>query len=30
MADAEDRLAEMGLQDSSWRQAYTLAMGVPA
>lgn len=30
MADAEDRLAALGLARSGWRQAYTLAMGVPA
>jgi tetratricopeptide (TPR) repeat protein len=30
MADAEGRLAEIGLTESGWRQAYTLAMGVPA
>jgi hypothetical protein len=30
MAAAEERLADLGLQGSSWRQAYTLAVGVPA
>jgi class 3 adenylate cyclase/tetratricopeptide (TPR) repeat protein len=30
MAGAESRLVELGLADSSWRQAYALAMGVPA
>lgn len=29
-SDAEARLAELGLTQTSWRQAYTLAMGVPA
>ncbi len=30
LAEAETRLAEIGLTDTGWRQAYTLAMGVPA
>jgi hypothetical protein len=30
LAEAEARLAELGLSDTSWRQAYTLAVGVPA
>jgi hypothetical protein len=30
MASAETRLDELGLTESSWRQAYALAMGVPA
>ena len=29
-AEAEERLAELGLLDTSWRQAFTLAVGVPA
>ena len=30
MSEAESRLVELGLSDTSWRQAYTLAVGVPA
>ncbi len=30
MAEAESRLADLGLTESGWRQAYALAMGVPA
>jgi tetratricopeptide (TPR) repeat protein len=30
LADAEGRLAELGLSDTSWRQAFALAVGVPA
>jgi class 3 adenylate cyclase/tetratricopeptide (TPR) repeat protein len=30
MSEAEARLSELGLTDTGWRQAYTLAMGVPA
>ena len=30
MSEAEGRLAELGLSETSWRQAYTLAVGVPA
>jgi tetratricopeptide (TPR) repeat protein len=30
MAEAERRLAELGMEDTSWRQAFALAVGVPA
>ena len=30
MAEAEGRLADLGISDTRWRQAYTLAVGVPA
>ncbi len=30
LSDANGRLAELGLTDTAWRQAYTLAVGVPA
>jgi class 3 adenylate cyclase/tetratricopeptide (TPR) repeat protein len=30
MAQAEARLAELGLRDTAWRHAYALAVGVPA
>ena len=30
MAEAERRLAELGLSDTGWRQAFALAVGVPA
>ena len=30
LAEADARLTEIGLTDTAWRQAYTLAMGVPA
>ncbi|MEO6317600.1 MAG: adenylate/guanylate cyclase domain-containing protein [Acidimicrobiales bacterium] len=30
MAEAEARLADLGLSETGWRQAYTLAVGVPA
>ena len=30
MSEAEARLADLGLSETSWRQAYTLAVGVPA
>jgi tetratricopeptide (TPR) repeat protein len=30
MREAEDRLVELGLEGTAWRQAYALAVGVPA
>ena len=30
LAEAERRLAELGISDTSWRQAFALAVGVPA
>jgi hypothetical protein len=30
MEDAEARLGDLGMRDTSWRQAFALAVGVPA
>jgi hypothetical protein len=30
LSEAEARLAELGMSDTAWRQAFTLAVGVPA
>jgi hypothetical protein len=30
LAEADARLAELGISDTSWRQAFALAVGVPA